>query len=107
MTTQNALEQNPARSVAWEPAALLFALLRVLPNLTYPLGNDQATYAVIGRDLLRGQQLYPPSSWRPGTTISAPLPSLRPIQAGISRFFRNWATTSQTRTSRLLLFSIS
>jgi hypothetical protein len=47
----------------------LFALLRVLPSLAYPLGNNQGRYAVIGRDLLQGQQLYPPSSWWTGDCI--------------------------------------
>src|SRR5712692_5003344 len=39
-------------------AALLFVLFRALPNISYPIGHDQATYCVIGEGLLRGQQLY-------------------------------------------------
>ena len=38
--------------------ALLFVLFRALPNISYPLGPDQATYGVIGEGLLRGQKLY-------------------------------------------------
>ena len=37
---------------------LLLVLLEALPNLSYPLGRDQATYSVIGQGLLNGQQLY-------------------------------------------------
>ncbi len=47
-----------ARSRRWLLAALLFVLLRALPNLSYPIGHDQATYCVIGQGLLNGQQLY-------------------------------------------------
>jgi hypothetical protein len=39
-------------------AALLFVLIRAIPNISYPLGRDQATYCVIGQGLLHGQQLY-------------------------------------------------
>src|SRR5437773_10929315 len=38
--------------------ALAFVVLRALPNLTYPMGNDQATYGLIGDALLHGQKLY-------------------------------------------------
>jgi len=33
-------------------------LLRALPNLSYPLGRDQATYAVVAQGLLNGLRLY-------------------------------------------------
>jgi hypothetical protein len=33
-------------------------LLMALPNLSYPIGRDQATYCVIGRGLLDGARLY-------------------------------------------------
>ena len=42
----------------WLLAALLFVLFRALPNLSYPIGRDQATYFVIGEGLLHGQRLY-------------------------------------------------
>jgi len=42
----------------WLLAALLFVLFRALPNLSYPIGRDQATYFVIGEGLLRGLRLY-------------------------------------------------
>jgi len=42
----------------WLWGTLAVVLLRALPNLSYPLGRDQATYCVIGQGLLNGQQLY-------------------------------------------------
>jgi hypothetical protein len=58
------VSETPAPQVAarksrrWLAAALLFVLIRALPNISYPIGRDQATYCVIGRGLLHGQQLY-------------------------------------------------
>lgn len=46
------------RSNAWLVVALLVVVLISLPNITYPIGRDQATYCVIGQGLLHGQQLY-------------------------------------------------
>ena len=46
------------RSYPWLALALALAAARSLPNLSYPLGRDQATYAVVGRGLLRGARLY-------------------------------------------------
>src|SRR5690242_4299980 len=45
-------------SRGWLAAALLFVVFRALPNISYPLGRDQATYGVIGQGLLNGQHLY-------------------------------------------------
>jgi hypothetical protein len=42
----------------WLFAALLFVLFRAIPNISYPIGRDQATYLVIGEGLLKGQRLY-------------------------------------------------
>ncbi len=42
----------------WLIAALLFVVIRALPNLSYPLGRDQSTYCVIAEGLLRGEHLY-------------------------------------------------
>ena len=42
----------------WLFAALFFVLIRAVPNISYPIGRDQATYCVIGQGLLNGQQLY-------------------------------------------------
>jgi len=42
----------------WLAAALALVLLQAIPNLSYPIGRDQATYCVIGRGLLHGQALY-------------------------------------------------
>lgn len=42
----------------WLFVALLLVLFRALPNISYPIGWDQATYFVIGEGLLRGQRLY-------------------------------------------------
>ena len=42
----------------WLMAALLFVFFRALPNISYPIGRDQATYFVIGEGLLQGHLLY-------------------------------------------------
>ncbi len=47
-----------AHSWRWLLAALLYVLITAIPNITYPIGRDQATYGVIGQGLLNGQQLY-------------------------------------------------
>jgi len=43
---------------AWLLASLIFVALRAIPNITYPIGRDQATYLVIGQGLRNGQHLY-------------------------------------------------
>ena len=53
-----ASQVNGGTSRGWLAAALLFAFLRALPNLSYPMGRDQGTYCVIGQGLLNGQHLY-------------------------------------------------
>ena len=45
-------------SSRWLALTLIFVALRALPNLSYPLSRDQATYSVIGRALLHGAGLY-------------------------------------------------
>lgn len=47
-----------AGSRKWLIGALALAIIRALPALSYPIARDQATYCVIGRGLLDGQQLY-------------------------------------------------
>jgi hypothetical protein len=42
----------------WLAASLIFVLIRAIPNITYPIARDQATYCVIGQGLLSGQHLY-------------------------------------------------
>ena len=37
---------------------LVLVAFIALPNISYPIGRDQATYCVIGEGLLRCQQLY-------------------------------------------------
>jgi hypothetical protein len=49
---------STARSVGWLLVALGVVLLMAIPNLSYPIGRDQATYCVIGRGLLDGARLY-------------------------------------------------
>ncbi|MFB3923297.1 MAG: ArnT family glycosyltransferase [Terriglobia bacterium] len=55
---------NPVPGVAtrhrqiWLLASLAFVLLRAIPNISYPIGRDQATFLVIGRGILDGQHLY-------------------------------------------------
>lgn len=40
------------RSRRWLVLALLFVLIRAVPNLTYPIGRAQATYGVVAQGLL-------------------------------------------------------
>lgn len=42
----------------WLIGVLALVIIRALPALSYPIARDQATYCVIGRGLLDGQQLY-------------------------------------------------
>jgi hypothetical protein len=37
---------------------VLFVIVRALPILSFPIGNDQGTYLTIGQGLLEGKQLY-------------------------------------------------
>lgn len=46
------------RPRAWLIAALVFVILRSLPDLSYPIGRDQSTYCWIGQRLLFGEHLY-------------------------------------------------
>ena len=46
------------RSRGWLALALLFVALRALPNISYPMHRDQATYCVVAQDLLHGAKLY-------------------------------------------------
>jgi len=48
----------PQRSRVWLWAALSLVSLRAIPNLSFPIGRDQATYCLIGQGLLQGQRLY-------------------------------------------------
>jgi len=43
---------------AWLLAALTFVAVRALPNISYPIARDQATYCVLGQGLLEGKHLY-------------------------------------------------
>ncbi|MGD0921142.1 MAG: glycosyltransferase family 39 protein [Terriglobia bacterium] len=47
-----------SHSRAWLLAALTFVAIRALPNISYPIARDQATYCVIGQGLLEGKHLY-------------------------------------------------
>lgn len=51
----SALRSEPRK---WLIGALALVVIRALPALSYPIARDQATYCVIGRGLLDGQQLY-------------------------------------------------
>ncbi len=46
------------RSPLWLAGVLVVVFIWALPNLSYPIGRDQATFCTIGQGLLRGQQLY-------------------------------------------------
>ena len=58
--------------------ALAFVVLRALPNLTYPMGNDQATYGLIGDALLELGQYGRAHSRRHTQFVPAPLRRVRP-----------------------------
>lgn len=49
---------STAVSERWLALALGLVLVMAIPNLSYPIGRDQATYCVIGRGLLHGARLY-------------------------------------------------
>ena len=50
--------QQRANSGRWLALAIILVLLQAIPNISYPLGRDQATYCLIGRGLTHGQALY-------------------------------------------------
>ncbi len=62
----------------WLFASLAFALLWSLPNLTFPIGRDQALYCVIAEGVLNGQRPYV-DLWdnRPPTTFLVFLPIVK------------------------------
>jgi len=47
-----------SHSRLWLAGALTVVLFLAIPNLSFPLGRDQATYCLIGEYLLRGRILY-------------------------------------------------
>ena len=49
---------STSSSGRWLTLAIGLVLLMAIPNLSYPIGRDQATYCVIGRGLLDGARLY-------------------------------------------------
>ena len=58
-TSATPLRSSPrALARGWLAVALLFVLVASLPNLSHPIGRDQALYCVIGDGLLHGQQPY-------------------------------------------------
>ncbi len=58
ISAENVRSTLTRRSRWWFWGAMALAFLRVLPALRFPIGRDEATYAVIGQGLLRGQLLY-------------------------------------------------
>ncbi len=42
----------------WLAATLAVVILAAIPNISYPIGRDQATFAVLGRGILHGKALY-------------------------------------------------
>lgn len=42
----------------WLAVALVYTIIRALPNLSYPIARDQAVYCVLGQGLLEGKHLY-------------------------------------------------
>ena len=53
------LAEKPGRSAVFVLVAVLaFVFVWSLPNLSYPVGRDQSTYAVIAQGLLHGKALY-------------------------------------------------
>jgi len=78
--TANRASARRKGSRRWLFAALLFLLFRAIPNISYPIGRDQATYLVIGEGLLKGQRLYR-DLWD-----NKP-PGIFPIYALLGKFF--------------------
>lgn len=66
------------QSRIWFFASLAFAFLWALPNMTFPIGRDQALYCVIADGVLHGQRPYV-DLWdnRPPTTFLAFLPIVK------------------------------
>ncbi len=81
MTPPATIFDTPANSPhrrIWLFASLAFALLWSLPNLTFPIGRDQALYCVIAEGVLNGQRPYV-DLWdnRPPTTFLVFLPIVK------------------------------
>ena len=73
MIQYSAMDEPPssrAQRRLWLIASLVFVFLWSLPNLTFPIGRDQALYCVIGQGVLNGQRPYV-DLWynRPPTTF--------------------------------------
>ena len=52
------MKTEARQPLPWMVATLLFVIIRALPNISYPIFRDQATYWVIAQRLLEGQKLY-------------------------------------------------
>lgn len=68
------------RSGVWLAIILIWVMLRALPNLSYPVGRDQATYFVVAQGLLRGAKLYR-DVW------DMKPPGIFPVYAGVVKAF--------------------
>jgi hypothetical protein len=60
--------------------AILFVVVRALPILTLPLGNDQGAYLMIGQGLLEGKRLY-------RDLLDTKPPGIFIVYAGIAKLF--------------------
>ena len=71
-------QTNAGKRRVWLWASLAFAFLWSIPNLTFPIGRDQALYCVIAEGVLNGQRPYL-DLWdnRPPTTFLAFLPIVK------------------------------
>ena len=60
--------------------AALFVIVQALPILTFPLGNDQGAYLMIGQGLLQGRHLY-------RDLMDTKPPGIFIVYAGIAKLF--------------------
>ena len=79
--------------------AILFVVVRALPIVTFPLGNDQGAYLMIGQGLLEGKQLY-------RDLLDTKPPGIFVVYAGIAKLFGR-AMWSAAVVDILLLLLIS
>jgi hypothetical protein len=76
--------------------AILFVVVRALPILTLPLGNDQGAYLMIGQGLLEGKQLY-------RDLMDTKPPGIFVVYAGIAKLFGRVMWSAAAADTLLLL----
>jgi hypothetical protein len=76
--------------------AFLFVILRALPIMVLPLGNDQGAYLMIGRGLLQGKHLY-------RDLADTKPPGIFIVYAGIAKLFGRVMWSAAAADALLLL----